>query len=166
MEITSDLYSRMNSVRHIFLRSLTESGINQLHLVVEEAVVNEAKRGKMQLSASPEPLAFLRESSAPIESIEGCLAFRLYWKRYAAYLVTEECVGSCGNYADEVFEGDRLRRYSKSHFLDHLARDTGAHSRPLIHFKIICENHLVDVAAEDLPEIEMVQSFDRDWIHG
>lgn len=165
MEITSDLFSRMNAAKHLFLRSLTESGINQLHLVIEEAVVNEAKRGNMAPSTLPDSLAFLRESSAPIESIEGCLAFRLHWKRYAAYLVTEECVGSCGDYADEVFEGDRLRKYSKSHFLDHLARDTGAHSRPLIHFKIICENHLVDVAAEDLPEIEIVQSFDRNWIH-
>ncbi len=165
MEITSDLSARINSAKHLFLRSLTESGINQLHLVIEEAVVNEAKRGKMEPSALPESLSFLRESSAPIESTDGCLAFRLYWKRYAAYLVTEECVGSCGDYADEVFEGDRLRRYSRSHFLDHLARDTGAHSRPLIHFKIICENHLVDVAAEDLPEIEIVQSFDRNWIH-
>lgn len=79
--------------------------------------------------------------------------------------MTEECVGSCGDYSDELFEGDRVRKYSKSHFLEHLARDTGAHSEPLIHFKIICENHLVDVTAEDLPEIEIVHSFDRSWIH-
>jgi hypothetical protein len=118
----------------------------------------------MQPSGLPDSLAFLRESSAPIEWMDGCLAFRLYWKRYAAYLVTEECVGSCGDYAEEVFEGDRLRRYSKSHFLDHLSRDTGAHSRPLIHFKIICENHLVDVAAEDPPKIEIVPRANWTWI--
>ena len=117
MEITGSLFARVNKAKHLFLRSLTESGINQLHLVVEEAVVNEAKRGKMKSSDIPDFLAFLLESSAPIESIDGCLAFRLYWKHYAAYLVTEECVGSCGDYADEVFEGDRLRKYSKSHFL-------------------------------------------------
>lgn len=94
----------------------------------------------------------------PIESIEGCKTFELYWNRYASYLVTEELVGSnaIGGYEDEVFSGTILRVYSKSHFLDHLERNTGGHLEPIQHYKLICLNHLIDVAAYAPPEIQVI----------
>jgi hypothetical protein len=143
---------------------MKESGINQLELIFEEAIVNEAKRGKIQSTNLPADLYFLLEGAAPIESVDGCLAFRFYWKRYTAFLVTEECVGGAGQYADEVYEGHLLRIYSKSHFLEHLARDTGGHTSPLVHYKIVSENHVVDVVAEIQPEIEIVSNSSRNWI--
>jgi hypothetical protein len=73
-----------------------------------------------------------------------------------AYLVTEECVGSCGNYADEIFTGKLFRVYTKSHFLNHLARDTGGHTDALLHYKLICLNHLIDVAAYVPPEVRVI----------
>jgi len=157
------LFDRVNACASLFLRSINEMGINQVEIIIEEAVVNEALRGKMDPTQLPSELSFLLDSAAPIESVPGCQAFRLYWKGYAAYLVTEECVGSCGHFEDEVFEGDRLRIYSKSHFLDHLARDTGAHGE-LIHYKITCENHLVDIAAEEPPVIEAIPRQEWTWI--
>ncbi len=78
------------------------------------------------------------------------------WNRYAAYLVTEECVGSCGQYDDEVFTGSLFRVYTKSHFLEHLARDTGGHTEEVLHYKLTCLNHLIDVAAYDPPEVTLV----------
>ncbi|MGD0801281.1 MAG: hypothetical protein ABR906_08205 [Terracidiphilus sp.] len=156
MQITDELLIRMNRVEYLFLRSLHEFGICQLEMVVDEAVVNEGSRGKLNNSYLPPDLEFIYKDAAPIETVEGCMAFRLYWKRFAAYLVTEECVGSCGNYQDEVYEGKRFRLYSKSHFLEHLARDTGAHTKPLLHFKIVCEHQMIDVASEEPPTIEII----------
>ena len=156
MQIDRQGFELINQVQHLFLRSLNEIDICQLEMILEEAVVNEARRGKLNASSLPNELAFLYKDAAPIESIEGCKVFRLYWKLYAAYLVTEECVGSCGNYEDEIYEGKRLRLYSKSHFLDHLARDTGGHFKPLLHLKIICENQIIDVASPEPPTIEVV----------
>jgi hypothetical protein len=49
-----------------------------------------------------------------------------------------------------------LRLYSKSHFLEHLARDTGAHTKSLLHFKVACKNHIVDVVSEEQPTIEII----------
>jgi len=72
--------------------------------------------------------------------------------------VTEESVGSCGTYNDEVYEGKLLRVYSTSHFLEHLARDTGGLTRPLQHHKLICLNHLIDVASEESPEIRIISN--------
>lgn len=148
----------LNAVKYVYLLELSEPRDNSLRLVVEEAVVNRS--GVAQLSApelsglSPE-LTSLLEGASPIESIEGCKTFELYWKRYAAYLVTEELVGSnaAGGYEDEVFSGKILRVYSKSHFLDHLARDTGGHVESIQHYKLICLNHLIDIAAYGPPEI-------------
>ena len=76
----------------------------------------------------------------------------------AAYLVTEECVGSCGSYDDETFSGKLFRVYTKSHFLEHLGRDTGAHTEPVVHYKLTCLNHLIDVAAYAPPEVTQLES--------
>jgi hypothetical protein len=72
----------------------------------------------------PELEQILRGSS-PIESTEACGTFELTWKRYVAYPVTEECVGSGGQDADEIYTGKLRRVYTKSHFLRHLSWDTG-----------------------------------------
>ena len=64
-----------------------------------------------------------------------------------AYPVTEECVGSGGQDADEIYTGKLCRVYTKSHFLQHLSRDTGGHTEAILHYKLICLNHLIDVAA-------------------
>src|SRR5437588_13097630 len=53
-----------------------------------------------------------------------------------AYLVTEECVGSCGRDDDEIYTGKLFRVYTKSHFLEHLLRDTGGHTESILHFKL------------------------------
>jgi len=146
---------RLNSVKYIYLRNLSEPQDNSLRLVVEEAVVN---RSGIIRPSLPE-LAELMRDSYPIESIEGCKTFELHWKRYASYLVTEELVGSnaAGGYEDEAFSGKILRAYSKSHFLDFLARDTGGHLESIQHYKLICLNHLIDIAAYAPPEIQVIE---------
>ncbi len=95
---------------------------------------------------------------APIESVEGCKTFSLSWKHYLAYLVTEELVGSnaLNGYADEVYTGKILRVYTKSHFLDHVMRDTGGHVQDILHYKIICLNHLIDVVSYHPPEVKVL----------
>jgi hypothetical protein len=151
--------SKLNSAPYLYLRQLSEPTDNSLRLIVEEAVLNRSGTvvPPPEWATAPELTNTLRDAS-PIESVEGCRTFELYWKRYVAYLVTEEGVGSCGRSDDEVFTGRLLRHYSKSHFLDHLAQDTGGHTQPLQHYKLICLNHLIDVASEGSPEIQVVSA--------
>jgi hypothetical protein len=144
----------LNAVKYLYLQQLTEPRDNSLRLVVQEAVVNRSGQLRSDLADLPE-LAQIPKDSWPIESTEGCKTFDLYWKHYVAYLVTEEMVGSIGRYEDEAFRGKLLRVYSRSHFLDHLARDTGGHPEPIQHYKLICLNHLIDVAAYTPPEIRV-----------
>jgi hypothetical protein len=142
---TASAIKQLDSVRYLYLRELSEPKDNSLRLVVEEAVVNSTG---VVTSELPE-LDSIMKNASPIESAEGCAMFELYWQHYAAYLVTEELVGSNAKdgYDDECYTGKLVRVYSNSHFLDHIARDTGGHIEPLQHYKIVCLNHLIDVAA-------------------
>jgi hypothetical protein len=147
--------SALNSAKYVYLRELSEPRDNSLRLIIEEAVDNRAGSTPIHPDL-PELEAILSDYWA-IESVEGCRCFELLWKHYVAYLVTEEMVGSCGMDNDEVYTGTLFRVYSESHFLNHLARDTGGHSDPIQHYKLTCLNHLIDVASYVPPEIRLIE---------
>jgi hypothetical protein len=147
----------LNSAKYLFLRALSEPRDNSLRLLVDEAVVNRAESALVGSKDSPREQAIYSEFS-PIELVEGCKQFELSWQSYVAYLVTEEMAGSCGFYEDENYTGTLFRIYTKSHFLDHVSRDTGGHTDPVQHFKVICLNHLIDVAAYAPPRIRVLES--------
>ena len=144
----------LDSAKYLYLRELSEPRDNSLRLVVQEAVVNPTGSVRSFHPDLPELDKILR-SGSPIESTAACQTFELVWKHYVAYLVTEECVGSCGRYDDEVFTGSLFRVYTKSHFLEHLARDTGGHTEEIFHYKLTCLNHLIDIAAYGPPEVRV-----------
>ena len=56
-------------------------------------------------------------------------------------------MGSGARDEEEVYSGNLLRVYTKSRFLDHLSRDTAGHFEPILHYKVICQMHLIDVAS-------------------
>jgi len=147
----------LDQTKYVCLRGLSESCDNSLRLVIQEALTNRDSTPAVRPFELPE-LAALKSNAIPIESTASCRTFELTWKRYAAYLVTEEFVGSCDSYGDEAYTGKLFRVYSKSHFLDHLSRDTGGHLEPLLHYKVVCLNHLIDVASYSPPEIRQAGS--------
>jgi hypothetical protein len=144
----------LNSAKYLYLRDLSEPRDNSLRLVVQEAVANPS--GLVRPHPELPELEELSRGASPIESTDGCRSFELTWRHYVAYLITEECVGSCGSYDNEEFSGKLFRVYTKSHFLEHLARDTGGHTQPILHYKLTCLNHLIDVAAYFPPEVRQV----------
>lgn len=146
----------LDSVKYLYLRELSETRDNSLRLVVDEAVRTPSVASRADtIGHLPELTEILKDAEA-IETTQSCRTFELTWKHYVAYLVTEECVGSCGKYDDETFGGNLFRMYTKSHFLDHLGRDTGGHTEAIRHYKLICLNHLIDVAAYAPPEVRQV----------
>jgi hypothetical protein len=147
---------QLNSVKYLYLREISEpnkKAFNTLRLVVEEAVVNYG--GHFD---APQELRGIMKDAHPIEPVEGCKVFQLDWKHYVAYLVTEELVGSnaANSCDDECYTGRLLRVYSKSHFLDHIARNTGGHLQEVRHYKLICLDHLIDIASYFEPEITIL----------
>jgi len=143
----------------VYLREIGELDrrtFNSLKIVVEEAVVN----GTAHVVSERPELARVFAGAHPIESVEGCRKFQLSWKLYLAYLVTEECVGSSApnGYDDEVYAGTILRHYTRSHFLEHIHRDTGGHTQEVLHYKLICLDHLIDVVSYEPPEVQVITS--------
>lgn len=156
MKLGQDEIVSLNEAKYLFLRNISEPEENSLRLVVEEAIADHTQTVSMPDPASP--FAEIRKGASPIKVVEGCRRFELQWSRYVAYLVTEEVVGSGGSYEDEVYTGKLFRVYTKSHFLDYLSRDTGAHFEPIMHYKLICQDHLIDVAAYGPPEVRLLES--------
>jgi hypothetical protein len=151
-----EIVSLLNEAKYLFLRDISEPEENSLRLVVEEAIADHT-----QTISTPDPtspFAEILKGASPVKAVEGCRRFELQWSRYVAYLVTEETVGSGGSYEDEVYTGKLFRVYTKSHFLDYLSRDTGGHFEPILHYKLICQNHLIDVAAYGPPEVRLLES--------
>lgn len=155
---------QLNSVGYVYLREISELDkrtFNSLRIVVEEAVVDAAS---VVVSDRPE-LANMLAGAHAIQSVAGCKKFQLSWKHYLAYLVTEELVGSNAptGYDDEAYSGKILRVYTKSHFLDHLMRDTGGHIQEIFHYKLICLDHLIDVVSYAPPDVEVVTANAMTW---
>jgi hypothetical protein len=151
-----DVISLLNQAEYLYLRNISEPEDNSLRLVVYEAIADPSATGSMQDPTSP--FAEIRKRARPIKSTHKCKAFELQWRRYAAYLVTEECAGSGGSYEGEVYTGKLLRVYAKSHFLNHLSCDTGGHIGPILHYKLVCQNHLIDVASYSPPEVRLLST--------
>jgi len=146
-----EVISLLNQAKYLFLRHISEPEDNSLRLVVEEAMTDRSDTGPVRDPASP--FAEILKGALPIKSTNQCRTFELYWSRYVAYLVTEEVVGSGGDYEGDIYTGKLFRVYTKSHFLDHLSRDTGDHFEPILHYKLLCQNHLIDVASCGPPEV-------------
>ncbi|MCL6566973.1 MAG: hypothetical protein K6U09_11195 [Acidobacteriia bacterium] len=149
-----EIISLLDQAKYLYLRHLSEPEENSLRLLVEEAIADPTETVSMPDAANP--FAEIRKGASPIKSVEGCRTFELRWTRYVAYLVTEEVVGSAGSGQDEVYTGNVFRVYTKSHFLDHLTRDTGGHNEPILHYKLVCQNHLIDVASYSPPEVRLL----------
>jgi len=157
------VWKQIDGSAYLFLNRLYEPRDNALTIILEEAVANETKRG-------PTVIAGVSLGDAcPIEPTSECSVFKLEWKSYVSYCVTEEMHGSCGKYDDEEYVGRLLRVYTRSHFLDFIAKDTGAHFEPYRHYKIACQNHNVDVVSAAPPELQSLSREEaelKDSSHG
>lgn len=76
---------RLNAVRvdYVYLRELLEPRDNFLKIVVEEAVGQQ----RPSRGAAITRLEALFGNTDPIESTDGYRTFKLYWERYAAYIL-------------------------------------------------------------------------------
>ncbi len=139
----------IDNCEYIGLRELGEPEVNSLRLVIEEAKVIGSPRDIEVLPGKV--LTGLRV----IESDSTCRAFELVWPSYVAYSVRNEsfCIWD----DDEHREGRLFCLYSKSHFLDYVARATvDLYSGTLRHWGVICGDHVVDVVSTDEPQIRPI----------
>jgi hypothetical protein len=115
-------------------------------------IVDEAKVLSSELESLPNSSAY-----GPIVSDETCNKYRITFKNYVAYCITNESCAGAGD--DEQFTGTLFRTYSKSQFLDYIAKSGGGLIDTLggyTHYEIVTMNQIIDVAATQEPEIKLV----------
>lgn len=141
----------IDDCKWIFLRFIGEPEGCSLRLVIEEA---KADGPPEDIEISPGRVI---TGTVPIESDPTCREFELVWPSYVSYSVRNESF--CTLDEEEMWEGRLLRRYAKSHFLDHVAKSTFAgddYPGPLHHWGVNGLNHIVDVVSVDEPLVREI----------
>lgn len=162
---SSHFFAEINSCKYLYLREISEPTDNRLRLIVEEASAGEIEPGARVVAGVP--FTDLR----PIESSNNDRLFELIWSSYIAYSIRNECFVTLDS--AEVVEAGRLMCiYSKSHFLDYLAKATFAtdeYPGKSRHLGINCLNHIIDIVSIVEPEVRLLRPIQlrqtQDQIH-
>ena len=132
-----------------FLEEIEEMDGQGLRLVVAEAkaspVAKQIKIGGVDLGEGYP----VRETGRKVE---------ITWAGYVAYGVRNESYCTLTP-EEEIAAGKKFRVYAKSYFLNYISRATLATSEypgPFLHYALLTENHVVDVASTSVPVVRVL----------
>jgi len=142
-----NLVEQINSHKWLYLDRLYEERDLELSVIINEARILGSE------------LVTVENASAygSIVSDETCNKYKITFKNYVAYCVTNETCAGVSD--DEQFSGALFRTYSKSQFMSYIAASGGALVETLdryTHYQVVTLNQIIDVAATREPEIENV----------
>lgn len=141
----------IDACEFLFLTGIGEPEANRLRLVVEEG------QGVGKLSRVELGHGRSIDGVRAIEVAPHSQRFELIWDHYISYAVHNESYQSRDD--SEAWSGNLFRRYRRSKFLDYLERATFADSRypgPFTHYQVICQEHVIDVAALQPPKVRLM----------
>lgn len=144
--ITHPVAVEINNCKRLLTKLIEPINQRLLTVSIADAVAQEEATSVGGISGV-QPLEIKPESDV----------FRLSFVDFISYAVTEEMYAQ---YSDgQVSEGEWLRIYSKSFFLDFVSKTTWATSEfpgPLVHFQINTLDHTIDIVTSKPPEIVRV----------
>ncbi len=149
--LLTNLIDQINSHKWLYLNRLYEERDLELCMIIDEAKIQGG-----QLETFENASAY-----GAIVSDETCTKYKIVFKNYVAYCVTNETCAGSG--LGEQFTGTMFRTYSKSQFLDYIAASGGGLIETLdgyTHYEVVTLNQIIDVAATREPEIEILGSAD------
>jgi hypothetical protein len=151
-----ELAAEIDSCAYLFVRDLSEPGDNSLRLRIEEA--------------SPRPEAESRviagveiKDAHRIESNDQSRLFEITWPYYVAFSVRNESYVPFDR-TETISGGQNFQILTKSHFLEYVSRATFANNEypgPMTHYRICCENQIIDIVATEEPVILRLPSAGR-----
>jgi hypothetical protein len=148
----------LRSCKYLFLHSIAEAEGEGLVLVLHEAA-SDGSPGidSIAQEAMPEIRKILSESTT-IAHGPGCKVFRLRWSRYIGYSVENESYSSPEPESSQS-QGRLLVEFTSSVYLSYLKQATFAsddYPGPFKHWAVHCLDHIVNVASQDPPEVNVV----------
>jgi len=150
--IDPNLAAEIESCSFLYLRELREPREKSVLLVLDEAII-----GAPAPNVTIGNKTFNNLCNIEVNTISR--AFELLWDEYIAYSVRNESFAQPG-FGEEILSGHCLCVYTKSHFLDYIAKATwGDADYPglLLHVGVRCLNHVVDVASIKPPKIRRLR---------
>jgi hypothetical protein len=146
-----NLIEQMDGHEFLYLSEIGEPEVSVLRLVIVEARVSSETRdivvGETVISGAK-----------PIVSDSSSQRYELIFGSYVAYSVRNESYTVWDE--AEQFTGHVFRRYSQSRFLEFVRAASIAsndYPGPLIHHGIICQDHVVDVASAEEPDVRILR---------
>lgn len=137
---------------YIFLDSLTEPEINSLRIFISRCKVS-------QESEDVEIENHIFRDAHPIEVDEELPIIQIDFKSYVSYSVINESFTVLNN--DAIFEGNSLRIFKKSKYLEFIKKGTIATDvfpeKTFIHYEIACLDHIIDVISFDEPIVTEIK---------
>jgi len=150
-----DNLEELESCQSLFVVGICEPFENQLQVLLQEAGTHYDK-------PAPTVVAGVDlGTSYPIAPSRDSRFFQLEWRRYISYLITDESYGIYPH--GEQFTGKNLRVFADSSYLRFLRETTYArdgYPGPYQHYEVVSQLHVVDVAAEEPPEIAVLSEAD------
>lgn len=150
--VIEDFFTALNSCSHVYLVTYEEApGSLDLRLVVHEARA-ESKLSRVDTGNSE--LDQILGQGYAIRTDAMCREFTITFENYVGFSIKNE---SYANPEPNEDYSKRLRSHTRSRFLDFIATSTFAQQileKPILHFAVVCENHVVDVACTEPPMIE------------
>ncbi|RYF27030.1 MAG: hypothetical protein EOO33_05845 [Comamonadaceae bacterium] len=146
------MIDQLDSCKYLYLRSIDEPQENSVRFILEEA----------RSSDVAEDLEFSGVDLGPSRRIvhdDACRVFEVVWHSYISYAVTNESYQLADD--PETFSGQRVRRYTRSPFLEYVARSTFASSDypgPFEHIGVTCLNHGIDVVSTEAPQVRLLKN--------
>jgi len=145
----------IRSAKYLYLGSISEPEDNCLRLVILEATSDLSPNQAMEQLEVPGLPAGSFSEAKPILHGPGCRIFEIVWESYIGYAVQNESF-HVPEPEESEGEGRLFVRYTKSVYLDYLAKVTFASAKfpgPFVHWGIYCLNHTIEVASMATPRI-------------
>ena len=146
--MVNDALAALDACEYLFLSEIEELDNNGLRLVVAEGR-RAGESEPIQVGGAVIP------GGTRIDVTDESAAFEVVWSKYVAYSVMNESFAAVDE--QERFTGNRIRLYSKSLFIDYVARASFAcdeYPGPTQHIAVVCENHIIDVIAAMRPVVQ------------
>ena len=146
------MIEQLDKCKWLFLREISEPEDNSLRLLIEEARASDVSEN---MTIDNVTLQGLRK----IEHDDSCRTFEVTWDTYICYSVVNESYVNSDK--PGTYTGQRVRSYSESPFLEYIRNATFAsadYPGPYKHIAVLCENHIVEVAATVEPCVRLVKA--------
>lgn len=151
----TSLLDGIRSCKYLYLESLTEPSVNELRIVLLEAVAGDPVAPETLLAQSDSVLRSVLAESRRIAHLPGCRRFELIWSSYIGYNVVNESYSNAEP-TTSISVGGRghITEYSSSQYLGYLAKASFAtrdYPGPFRHWAIYCEDHTIDIVSQVEP---------------